>query len=582
MKGRVLVLVLLLVLLSLPSPGGAQPEPEVCMACFYDAGSHAAMGSLVASLAAQYSFLEVELYNASERNSQAYNLLYELSTSYNVTAGLPAVFMGNSHYHLNASLAGYNATVERLAADIQTYASLGGVECPIAMDGRARFPRPVCVLGFYNQSDSGLDPVEQALRGNVSYVHLTRLNVSSQRMRFTEICRQLNVTLSMPAVVIGSQGFSLDDTSLETVISAAERYEKTGVACPSSGNESICIVFFYSPTCKHCREAEYRLDDLESRYPLNVTSYIDIINPDLLSRYYASANVSDKGSFAVFVGDRHYGYLDDFDELDAYIQAHVDTGLPCPEPAEESTAEADVRELTVLTVIAGGLVDGINPCAFATLVFFIAYLERARQKRRALLFIGVAFSAAVFVGYLLIGVGLLEFYYGIEHLGEISRYVYLFAGFFALAIAAFNVADYVRIGRDEQVVLQLPRFLKRRRGRLIRVLTGRHGIAMLAALAFATGLGISLLEFVCTGQVLFPVMAVIKQASPLWLTAFSYLLLYTAMFIVPLLVILALFYTGYTSDRLGEWQRRHQGAVKLLTAAVLGVVGVMMLWVTLG
>jgi len=588
MKGRVLVLVMLLLMLSLPSLGGAQPESEleagVCMACFYDAGSHAAMDDLVSSLTAQYAFLDAQLYNASERNSQAYNVLYELSTSYNVTAGLPAVFMGNSHYILNASLAGYNATVERLAADVQTYASLGGVACPIAMDGRARFPRPVCVLGFYNQSDSGLDPVERALQDNVSYVHLTRINVSSQRMRFTEICRRLNVTLTVPAVVIGSQGFSLDDTSLDTVVSAAERYEKTGVACPSTGNESICVVFFYSPTCAHCMDAKDELEDLEARYPLEVTMYVELANPDLLSRYYAGANVSlgERGSFAVFVGDRHYGHLDDFDELDAYIQAHVDTGLPCPEPAEESTAEADVRELTVLTVIAGGLVDGVNPCAFATLVFFIAYLERARQKRRALLSIGVAFSAAVFVGYLLIGVGLLEFYYGIEQLGDISRYVYLFAGFFALAIAGFNLVDFVRVGRDEQTVLQLPRFLKRRRGRLIRVLTGQHGMITLAVLAFATGLGISLLEFVCTGQVLFPIMAVIKQASPLWTTAFGYLLLYTAMFIVPLLVILALFYTGYTSDRLGEWQRRHQGVVKLLTAAVLGVIGASMLWVTLG
>ncbi|MBS3772622.1 MAG: hypothetical protein KGY55_00285, partial [Candidatus Thermoplasmatota archaeon] len=366
MKGRVLVLVLLLLMLSLPSPGGAQPKSEleagVCMACFYDAGSHAAMDDLVSSLTAQYAFLDAQLYNASERNSQAYNVLYELSTSYNVTAGLPAVFMGNSHYHLNASLAGYNATVERLAADVQTYASLGGVACPIAMDGRARFPRPVCVLGFYNQSDSGLDPVERALQDNVSYVHLTRINVSSQRMRFTEICRRLNVTLTVPAVVIGSQGFSLDDTSLDTVVSAAERYEKTGVACPSTGNESICVVFFYSPTCAHCMDAKDELEDLEARYPLDVTMYVELANPDLLSRYYAGANVSlrERGSFAVFVGDRHYGHLDELDELDAYIQAHVDTGLPCPEPAEESTAEADVRELTVLTVIAGGLVDGVN------------------------------------------------------------------------------------------------------------------------------------------------------------------------------------------------------------------------------
>ncbi len=347
---------------------------------------------------------------------------------------------------------------------------------------------------------------------------------------------------------------------------------------------AICVIFFYSPTCPDCLEAKDRLEQLETRYPLALTVYNENAHPDLLSRYYAGANVSgrEQGYFAVFVGDRHYGHLENFDELEGYMQAHVNTGLPCPEPAEKGEAEERVRGFTVLTVVAGGLVDGVNPCAFATLVFFIAYMERMRHRRRALLSIGVAFSAAVFIGYLLIGLGLLEFYYGIAHLDEISRAVYLFAGLFALAVASLNLVDVALIRNSERTVLQLPRFLKRRRGRLIRVLTGRHGLVALAVLAFATGLGISLLEFVCTGQVLFPIMAVIKQASPLWMTAFGYLLLYTAMFIVPLLVVLMLFYAGYTSDRLGEWQRRHQGMVKLLTALVLGVIGGWMLYVTLG
>ena len=583
MKGRVAILVLLFLLASLPSIVGAQPEPEVCLALFYDADSQPAMQEFTASLESRFSFVNMQLYNVTERNSESYNLLYELATSYNVTPTAPAVFMGNSHYHFNASTPSYNATLEQLAEDIQAYASLGGVDCPVSPDGRTQFPRSVCVLGFYKESSSQLDPVAEALHGNISYVHISRFDVTEHGDRFNETCSSLDINLSVPAVVIGSQGFSLTNTSLDVIISAAEQYEKTGIDCPSPGNETICIIFFYSPTCAHCMEAKEDLEELQARYPLDITTYVELVNPDLLSRYYKAANVSlwARGSFAVFIGDQHYGDLDDFDALEQYIQEHIEEGLPCPEPAEEGDAEERVRELTVLTVIAGGLVDGINPCAFATLVFFIAYLERARQKRRALLSIGIAFSAAVFVGYLLIGVGLLEFYYGIEQLGDISRYVYLFAGFFALAIAAFNLVDFARIERDEQTVLQLPRFLKRRRGRLIRVLTGQHGVAMLAVLAFATGLGISLLEFVCTGQVLFPIMAVIKQASPLWLTAFGYLLLYTAMFIVPLLVILALFYTGYTSEKLGDWQRRHHGVVKLLTAAVLAVIGVSMLWVTL-
>ena len=236
-----------------------------------------------------------------------------------------------------------------------------------------------------------------------------------------------------------------------------------------------------------------------------------------------------------------------------------------------------MKGFTVLTVIAGGLVDGINPCAFATLVFFIAYMERVKHGKRALLSIGLLFSAGVFAGYLLIGIGLMEFYYGVDEIGVVSKYIYAFAGAFALIISAFNVWDYFRIEKDEKTILQLPRFLKKRRGRIIKVLTGDRKIALLSALAFATGLGISMLEFVCTGQVLFPIMAVIKSSSPLKITAFIYLLIYNTMFILPLLIILALFYKGFSSEKLGEMQKRGHGAVKLATAAVLAVVGIYML-----
>ena len=44
-----------------------------------------------------------------------------------------------------------------------------------------------------------------------------------------------------------------------------------------------------------------------------------------------------------------------------------------------------------------------------------------------------------------------------------------------------------------------------------------------------------------------------------------------------ILIILALFYKGFSSEKLGEMQKRGHGAVKLATAAVLAVVGIYML-----
>ncbi|KAA0004424.1 MAG: hypothetical protein FE044_00040 [Thermoplasmata archaeon] len=332
-------------------------------------------------------------------------------------------------------------------------------------------------------------------------------------------------------------------------------------------------------------EMKDKIDELKSKYPLNVEEYNVLTKKglDLLFKYYNAFHVSknDRGSFAIFIGNKYYYKTSQFDELEEEIKKHLDTGLSCPEPSSEGNAEKIVEGFTVLTVMAGGLADGINPCAFATLIFFIAYLERIKQGKKALLSIGISFSMAVFLGYLMIGLGILEFYYKIEEVGIISKYVYLFAGIFALTFAIFNIWDYFKIEKKKKPILQLPLFLKKRRGRIIKILTQKEGIVILAAMAFIVGLAISLLEFVCTGQILIPIMAVIKSASPLKTTAFIYLLIYSVMFIVPLLIILFFYYIGYSSKALGEFQKRRHGFVKIFTALILLLIGGYMLYTAL-
>lgn len=354
----------------------------------------------------------------------------------------------------------------------------------------------------------------------------------------------------------------------------------TPISCGK--DKEICIVFFYSPTCPECMDAKDKLDNLKLKYPLNIKEYNTLTGEglDSLFKYYDAFNVSEKerGSFAIFIGNKYYYKNSQFNELEEEIKKYIDTGLKCPEPADEGNAEKIVKGFTILTVMAGGLADGINPCAFATLVFFIAYLERIKQGKKTLLSIGISFSLAVFLGYLFIGLGILKFYYKIEEIGVVSKYIYLFAGAFAITFAIFNLWDYFKVEKKGKTILQLPRFLKRRRGRIIKILTEKEGIVILTALAFIVGLGISLLEFVCTGQILIPIMAVIKSASPLKTTAFTYLILYNIMFIVPLLLILALFYVGYSSKALGEFQKKRQGLVKILTASILAAIGIYMLY----
>ncbi|KAA0002558.1 MAG: cytochrome c biogenesis protein CcdA [Thermoplasmata archaeon] len=576
--------ILLILTLTLTSTISEGKENVVCMAYFYVHGCDECekVKPYIESLEENFSFLNVERYAAEEN----YELFEDIRKAYDALYGVPIVFIGNEWYYLNPEEEDFEEKMKELEASIIEFREMGGVECPI-IDGTLNFPKPVCILEFYdftNENDSFfIQKLEDALKGNVSYTQITTFDVSEKTNK-TILRNLFNTThqeFFSPCIFVGEKAFLANEKYFNNIVREAKNFSKIGLSCPEIPHEGkkICIVFFYTPVCGECRKAkEENIDKLKFYYPLDVKEYNVLIDTKLLFDYYEAFDVSEnnRSSFAIFIGDKYFYKNSQFPELEEEVKKYVDTGLKCPETEESSPILPPL-----LVVLAGGLADGINPCAFATLVFFIAYLERMKHSKKALLSIGISFSLAVFLGYLLIGLGVLAFYYSIEGIGVVSAYIYLFAGIFALLFAALNIFDYFRIEKEEKTILQLPNFLKKRRGRIIKILTEKRGILLLSSLAFVVGFAISLLEFVCTGQILFPIMAVIKSASPETIRAFAYLIAYNIMFIVPLLLILSFFYIGYASEALGEIQKRRHGLVKIFTAIVLLIAGIYMLHVAL-
>jgi len=226
-----------------------------------------------------------------------------------------------------------------------------------------------------------------------------------------------------------------------------------------------------------------------------------------------------------------------------------------------------------LTVVAAGLVDGLNPCAFATLIFFVSYLTLSGHKGREIIFVGLAFTAGVFIAYVTIGLG---FYKVLDILGEtlqaLTRVVYGLTAALCIGFAVFNIIDYfkVRAGNLEDMSLKLPKGLRARINAVIR--EGRRNEAYVIG-AFVTGLLIALLELACTGQVYLPTIIFVSSMPQLRLQAIFYLILYNLLFILPLVVVFILAYFGTTSKDLTNFLKKHAGAVKL---------GMSMLFVILG
>jgi len=362
--------------------------------------------------------------------------------------------------------------------------------------------------------------------------------------------------------------------------------DEAGV-CEVVGGElaaPVYIAYFHSPGCMECDRVAYDLSHLEQKYPNLVVRSFDINTCAPLNEAMSErSGVSPEERLlapAVFVGDEYLvGNEITVDGLEEVIQRHGQVGcIPPWEGLEEESPEAINRiiqrfkSFSFLAVVGAGLLDGVNPCAFATIVFFVSYLAAMERKGREILFVGGAFTGAVFLAYLLVGIGVLSFVQSMGAVKTFSRVVYLGTGVFCLVLAALALYDVYRIrqGRVEDMALKLPQILRRRVHKAIR--EGAN-VRNYVWAAFVTGFFVSLLELACTGQAYLPTIIFVSGIPELRANAVGYLVLYNLMFIVPLVIIFLLVFYGTTSLQLAGFLRRNVALVKLLTAILFAALG---------
>jgi cytochrome c biogenesis protein CcdA len=280
-----------------------------------------------------------------------------------------------------------------------------------------------------------------------------------------------------------------------------------------------------------------------------------LIAPSLFGggRYLIEHDVDDDSAEEMFVGLASAGNVPPWDEVAGFR-----------EQARESIV-ARFRSLGPLTVVLGGLVDGVNPCAFATIIFFVSYLAFVGRAGREILWIGFAFTTAVFLTYLLVGLGAMTFLQSLSVFRMLSLIVYGITAVLAIGLGILSVVDFwkLRQGKTKEVALQLPGFLKKRIHKTIRERARTRNYVFAA---FITGAIVSLLELACTGQVYLPTICFVTGIPELRAHALAYLILYNLMFVVPLVAVFLVSYYGATSDQLARFFQSHAAAVKLCTA----------------
>lgn len=354
------------------------------------------------------------------------------------------------------------------------------------------------------------------------------------------------------------------------------------------------LTVFYSPSCHRCAQIKEKvLADIENKFKgkirLEYRDIDDVENYKLLLGLEKSHGVKIRNALPVFYFEGNFLNGQE-GRLREQLERIISRSLALPAPGiQQGQAAVDLierfRNFKPLAVVSAGLIDGINPCAFTVIVFFISFLALQGYNKRDLLIIGISFVLAVFLTYLLIGIGIFGFLYRLQNFWLIARVLNISIGLFSMALGVFAVYDFFKFkktGRTEGLVLQLPAAIKNR----IHAVIGMHyrkpgasrPVFRLALTALATGFIVSVLEAVCTGQVYLPTIAFVLKTSALKLQAAGLLLLYNLMFILPLFVIFILALLGTTSEQFSAFLKKNILTVKILMAVLFFGLGLFLVW----
>lgn len=363
---------------------------------------------------------------------------------------------------------------------------------------------------------------------------------------------------------------------------------------------SPTLIVFYSPNCHKCIWAKSKLlPDIEKEFKgqidIEYRDITDIENYKLLLSLQEKFNVKIKNIFPVFFLEGNF--LTGRARLDRELKNFVVKSLKKPGGRKEYLPQVDLiahfKTFQPLAITSAGLIDGINPCAFTVIVFFISFLALQGYRKRELIIIGLSFIFAVFLTYLFIGLGIFSFLYRLKGFWLPIKIFNFSVGIASVILGILCIYDFFKFRKTKEtegLILQLPKGIKQQIHKIIGMhyrVTGsrrsepqgvRRRIFKLSLSALITGFLVSILEAVCTGQVYLPTIAFVLKTTPLKLEALLYLLLYNFMFIVPLLIIFFFALLGVSSERFSKVLRRHLGKVKILMAFLFFGLGIFLLW----
>jgi cytochrome c biogenesis protein CcdA len=227
----------------------------------------------------------------------------------------------------------------------------------------------------------------------------------------------------------------------------------------------------------------------------------------------------------------------------------------------------DLPTLSIVLITAA--VDSINPCAIGVLILMMTVLLGKKRRVGQMLKYGSAYIFAIFLTYLIAGLGLIYFLSNIPI--TIAEYISLAVGGLVIFAGLLEIKDYFWYGRGFS--LHIPGVFARKIKQYSQSKTSLLGIMLLGA--FVAGV-----ELPCTGA---PYLAIITILSiDFNFQAFLLLVLYNIVFVAPLIIILLMVAAGAKVGSVKKWKEEKKGVMRLFIGLLLVALGWLLILIANG
>ncbi len=356
----------------------------------------------------------------------------------------------------------------------------------------------------------------------------------------------------------------------------------------------VVVDFFYSAGCSECVKVRTEvLPKLEASYgglyKLNEFELGNITNLYVLLKYQEKLKF-DTSAFVYLIVDYSNvicGSASAKENLLPIVEKRIieryDKGwgglkkidVEYDKLAAENLGKERLKDFTLGMIIIAGLVDGINPCAIATIIFFITFLTAHKVKKKRVLLAGLSFCFSCFVVYIFIGLGAFKLLLELREkylIKEVVEWIFVI-GLFCLSL--LSLIDAMRLKRgNKDAIIKLPSFMS---GMVRKIV--RKGFSTRSAIIYGgiTGAAVTLIETACTGQTYLPTLQLLVELDVKPIKSLGFLIIYNLMFVMPLVVLLGITLKGISTYKLTRYIKTHAVFAKILMSILFLLLAFLLL-----